>query len=133
MGDIKIVGMSRLHKKLEYCGANREAVKAVVLKNGNQMNEQMKENMEKAYIHTYPHDVPSKNKKKGDPYSTGDTAGSVNTVITDGGMTAEIGPTTEYSQYVEYGTRFMKAEPTIRPAFDRQVPIFKRDMEKLVR
>ena len=41
MGEVKIVGMSRLHKKLEYCGGNREAVKAVVLKNGNQMNEQM--------------------------------------------------------------------------------------------
>lgn len=133
MGEVKIVGMDKLRMKLKYCGANRDAVKAVVLKNGNQMNEQMKENMEKAYIHTYPHDVPSKGKKKGDPYSTGDTAGSVNTVIAGGGLTAFVGPTTEYSQYVEYGTRFMQAEPTIRPAFDRQVPIFKRDMEALVK
>ena len=66
-------------------------------------------------------------------YSTGDTAGSVNTVITDGGMTAEIGPTTNYSMYVEYGTRFMTAEPAVRPAFEEQVPVFKSDMDKLVR
>ena len=125
MGEVKLVGMNRLIAKLEYCGANREAVKAVVLKNGNQMNEQMKDNMEHAYVTINP--------RTGKPYSTGDTAGTVNTVITDGGMTAEVGPTTEYSQYVEYGTRFMKAEPTIRPAFDKQVPIFKKDMEALVR
>lgn len=128
MGEVKIKGMDRLIAKLEYCGANRDAVKAVVLKNGNQMNEQMKDNMEHAYIKVY-----KTGRKKGQPIHTGQTAGSVNTVITDGGMTAEVGPTTEYSPYVEYGTRFMEAEPTIRPAFDRQVPIFKRDMEALVK
>lgn len=118
MGEVKLVGMDRLVSKLNYCGSNREAVKTVVLKNGNQLNEKMKSHMRGAYT-------------KG--YSTGDTAGSVNTVITDGGMTAEIGPTTNYSMYVEYGTRFMQAEPAVRPAFDEQVPVFKSDMGKLVR
>lgn len=118
MGEVKLVGMDRLVSKLEYCGSNREAVKAVILKNGNQLNEKMKAYMRDAYIKGYSH---------------GDTAGSVNTVITDGGMTAEIGPTTDYSMYVEYGTRFMRAEPAVRPAFDAQVPIFKRDMETLAR
>lgn len=118
MGEVKLVGMDRLVAKLEHCGSNREAVKAVVLKNGNQLNEKMKTHMRNAYTKGYSH---------------GDTAGSVNTVITDGGMTAEIGPTTNYSMYVEYGTRFMQAEPAIRPAFDEQVPIFKSDMGKLVR
>lgn len=118
MGEVKLVGMDKLVAKLEYCGANREAVKTVIWKNGNQLNEKMKRHMEGAYI-------------KG--YSTGDTAGSVNTVITDGGMTAEVGPTTEYSTYPEYGTRFMKAEPAVRPAFEEQVPVFKSDMDRLVR
>ena len=125
MGKVKIIGMDKLVAKLEYCGANREAVKTVVLKNGNQMNEQMKDNMEHAYVTINP--------RTGKPYSTGDTAGTVNTVITDGGMTAEVGPTTEYSTYPEYGTRFMKAEPAVRPAFEEQVPIFKKDMERLVK
>lgn len=118
MGEVKLVGMDRLVAKLEHCGSNREAVKAVVLKNGNQLNEKMKTHMRNAYTKGYSH---------------GDTAGSVNTVITDGGMTAEIGPTTNYSMYVEYGTRFMQAEPAVRPAFDEQVPVFKSDMGKLVR
>lgn len=118
MGEVKLVGMDKLQAKLAYCGENREAVKAVVLKNGNQLNEKMKGHMRDAYI-------------KG--YSTGDTAGSVNTVITDGGMTASVGPTTDYSMYVEYGTRFMQAEPAVRPAFEEQVPVFRSDMEKLVK
>lgn len=118
MGEVKLVGMDKLQAKLQYCGGNLEAVKTVVLKNGNQLNEKMKRHMCHAYT-------------KG--YSVGDTAGSVNTNITDGGMTAEVGPTTEYSPYVEYGTRFMTAEPAVRPAFEEQVPIFKRDMEQLVK
>lgn len=128
MGYVKLVGMDKLQAKIKYCGGNREAVKTVVLKNGNQMNAQMKDNMEKTYVAVY-----KTGKKKGQPIHTGDTAGSVNTVLTDHGMTANVGPTTEYSPYVEYGTRFMKAEPTIRPAFEKQVPIFIRDMKALVK
>lgn len=118
MSEVKLIGMDKLQAKLKICGGNLEAVKTVVLKNGNQLNEKMKGHMRDAYI-------------KG--YSTGDTAGSVNTVITDGGMTASVGPTTDYSMYVEYGTRFMQAEPAVRPAFEEQVPVFKSDMEKLVK
>lgn len=118
MGEVKLVGMDKLQAKLEYCGTNRELVKTVIMKNGNQLNERMKSKMRYAYIKGYSH---------------GDTAGSVNTVITDGGMTANVGPTTDYSPYVEYGTRFMKAEPAVRPAWEEQVPIFKRDMEAIVK
>ena len=118
MGEVNLIGMDKLQAKLEYCGSNRDAVKTVIMKNGNQLNERMKSKMRYAYIKGYSH---------------GDTAGSVNTVITDGGMTANVGPTTDYSPYVEYGTRFMKAEPAVRPAWEEQVPIFKRDMEAIVK
>lgn len=125
MGDVKLVGMDKLVAKLEYCEANRETVKTVVWKNGNQLNERMKGKMKQAYITINP--------RTGKPYSSGNTAGTVNTVITDDGMTANVGPTTDYSPYVEYGTRFMKAEPAVRPAWEEQVPIFKRDMEAIVK
>ena len=118
MGEVKLVGMDKLQAKIKYCGGNRNAVKTVIRKNGNQLNKRMKSRMKEAYIKGYSH---------------GDIAGSVNTVITDEGMTASVGPTTEYSPYVEYGTRFMRAEPAIRPAFEEQVPIFKQDMEALVK
>ena len=118
MSEVKLVGMDKLVAKLQKCSGNPTLVKIVVAKNGNQLNEKMKSKMRYAYI-------------KG--YSTGDTAGSVNTVITDNGMTANVGPTMDYDPYVEYGTRFMKAEPAVRPAFEEQVPIFKRDLESIMR
>lgn len=53
--------------------------------------------------------------------------------ITDGGMTAEVESTAEYAAYQEYGTRFMKGKPHIRPAFEEQKEKFKADMKELVR
>ena len=47
-------------------------------------------------------------------------------------MTAEVEPTADYAPYVEYGTRFMEAQPYLKPAFDDQKEKFKRDMKKLV-
>ena len=69
--------------------------------------------------------------KKG--YATGTTKRSVGLEIKDGGLTAESGPETEYAPYVEYGTRFMEAQPFVRPAFEEQKKEFQNDMKKLVR
>lgn len=66
-------------------------------------------------------------------YQTGTTKRSVGLEIRDGGLTADAGPETEYSPYVEYGTRFMEAQPFVRPAFEEQKEKFKNDMDKLVR
>ncbi len=118
MATVKLVGMDKLQAKLTKCAGPPDLVRTVVAKNGNQLNARIKERMRYAYVKGYSH---------------GDTAGSVNTVLTDDGMTASVGPTTNYSPYVEYGTRFMQAEPAVRPAFEAQVPIFKRDMEAIMR
>ena len=48
-------------------------------------------------------------------------------------MTAEVSPGTEYSPYLEYGTRFMEAQPFVHPALEAQEGQFKSDMKKLVR
>ena len=48
-------------------------------------------------------------------------------------MTAVVGPTTEYAYYVEVGTRFMQAEPFVRPPWEEQKELFKKDMDKLVK
>lgn len=66
-------------------------------------------------------------------YQTGATKRSVDLKIRDGGLTADSGPETEYAPYVEYGTRFMEAQPFVRPAFEEQKEQFKDDMQKLVR
>lgn len=114
---IRFEGLADLQKGLAK-RTNLDAVKRVIRKNGDQMNAVMKKNTQSAF-------------QKG--YSTGDTAGSVNTELTDGGMTVEAGPTTDYHAYVELGTRFMEAEPFIKPAWETQKEQFKKDMDKLVR
>ena len=65
-------------------------------------------------------------------YSTGATARSVTNVISNGGLTATVGPHTNYFVYLEYGTRFMNAVPTLGPAFTFQKVQFINDLRKLV-
>ena len=66
-------------------------------------------------------------------YQTGTTKRSVGLDITSGGMSAESGPTTEYSEYLEYGTRFMDKQPFVEPALDEVEARFMSDMQKLVK
>ena len=39
----------------------------------------------------------------------------------------------DYGAYVEYGTRFMDAQPFLRPARNEQAPIFLKDLQNLIR
>ena len=66
-------------------------------------------------------------------YATGQTKRSIGLEIMDGGMTAASGPTTEYSEYLEYGTRFMEAQPFVNPALNEQKGKFLDDLQKLMR
>lgn len=115
MASIKVVGLDKLEKQLKK-NATLNDVKKVVRKNGADLQKEIERNAE---------------FKKG--YQTGATKGSVGLEITDGGMTAESGPTTEYSEYLEYGTRFMDKQPFVKPALDKVEPKFKNDMQKLVK
>ena len=110
MGDIKIVGMEKLQKKLKK-NVNMEDVKRVVRHNGAEMQAKAQQNA---------------------PVDTGTLKRSIGIEITDGGMSAEVEPTAEYAPYVELGTRFMDPQPYLKPAFDEQKEKFKKDMKKLV-
>ena len=115
MPKIEIRGMDKLQKALKE-NVTLDDVKTVVRHNGAEMQSKVQANAE---------------FKKG--YQTGTTKRSVGLNITDSGMTAEVEPTTEYSPYLEYGTRFMEAQPFVRPGFEDQAKQFKKDMEKLVK
>ena len=91
-------------------------VKRIVKVNGDRLNRYMKEQTTHAYV-------------KG--YSTGDTAGSINTEVRDGGLTVAVGATMNYDPYVEYGTRYMSAEPILDPSLERVRPQFLGDLEKV--
>ena len=61
---------------------------------------------------------------------TGHLKRSIGLDITDEGLTAEIEPTADYAAYVEYGTRFMNAQPYMKPAYNAQKGKFKSDFTK---
>lgn len=65
-------------------------------------------------------------------YATGTTKRSVDLKIAANGLEASSEPQTEYSPYVEWGTRFMEAQPFVRPGFVETKEQFKNDMKKLV-
>lgn len=117
MGEIKIKGIDKLQKKLRE-NMKLEAVKNVVRFHGGQLAERMKAQTYQSF-------------KKG--YTLGGTANSINARITDGGLEARVGPTTNYAECVEYGTRRMEAEPFVKPALDVQKEKFKASMKKFVR
>ena len=67
------------------------------------------------------------------PVDSGTLKRSITLEITDAGMTAESEATVHYAGYVEYGTRFMNAQPYMRPALEEVGKKFKSDMSKLVK
>ena len=125
MSDIKIVGMQALKKKLEK-NVRMDAVKKVIRHNGSQLQDKAQRNADFKGHYEW---VKGKGKVFVKP--TGDTKGSIRLDLLDSGLTAEVGPTTEYAEYLEYGTRFMEAQPFLKPAFDDQKKQFERDMKRL--
>ena len=115
MGVIKVEGLEELQKKLKQ-NANMDDVKRIVRQNGSELQRKIQSNAD---------------FDKG--YQTGTTKRSVGLEIKDGGLTAESGPTTEYSEYLEFGTRFMEAQPFVKPALDEQSKQFEKDLKKLVK
>ena len=67
------------------------------------------------------------------PVATGQLRRSIQLDITDNGMTAVVSANTEYAAYVEYGTRFMGAQPYLRPALHEQAEQFKNDLERFAK
>ena len=115
MARIKIDGLDKLEKKLKK-NVTMDDVKRVVKQNGAELQKRMQGKAD---------------FKMG--YQTGTTKRSIGLEIKDSGLTAESGPETEYAPYLEYGTRFMDAQPFVRPALEEQETQFKSDMQKLVR
>lgn len=115
MASIKVHGLDKLQKALKQ-NATLDDVKKVVRHNGSELQKKIQSKADFT---------------KG--YQTGTTKRSVGLEIKDGGFTAESGPETEYAPYVEYGTRFMEAQPFVRPAFEEQKKQFQSDLQKLVR
>ncbi len=108
---MKMVGINELQMKLEK-NMRMDAVRDVVKKNGSELQAKAQRNA---------------------PVDTGTLKRSIGLEICDNGLTVESEATADYAAYQEYGTRFMKAQPYMRPAFNVQKEQFKRDLSKMVR
>lgn len=113
--NIKIEGLEELQAKLKK-NVQMDDVKTVVRHNGQEMTRKM---------------INKADFKCG--YATGQTKRSITLEIENGGFDATVGPETEYSPYVEYGTRFMEPQKFVSPAFNEQKEKFKNDMRKLTK
>lgn len=113
--NVKINGLADFEGVLKD-NVTMDDVKRIIKVNGDRLNRYMKEQTTHAYV-------------KG--YSTGDTAGSINTEVRDGGLTVAVGSTMLYNPYTEYGTRYMSAEPILDPSLERVRPQFLGDLEKI--
>jgi HK97 gp10 family phage protein len=114
---VKFSGLNELRVTIKK-SMNLSDVKNVVSKNGAELSEKMQRKTTSAFT-------------KG--YSQGNTARSIKPLVVDNGMTVEVEPKMNYDPYVEYGTRFMEAEPFVNPAFEKQAPVFIKDIEDLIK
>ena len=120
MVDVKIEGLQALISDLDARKYSGKQIRNVVMKNGANLQEDAQKRMTKTVAYV-----------KG--YSKGTTRRSTTLSISDGGMTATVAPHTEYFPYVEYGTRYMEAEPTLNPAFQKIKQQFYKDVIGLVK
>ena len=111
MAEIKFEGIAKLNKGLKK-RMDMSVVKDTVKLNGSEMQKKAQRNA---------------------PVDTGNLKNNIGLEISDGGMTATVEPTAEYAPYVELGTRFMEAQPFLKPAFEEQKKQFEKDLQKLVR
>ena len=108
---LTMTGTNKLRKKLQQ-NSKLDAVKRVVKMNGAELQAKAQRNA---------------------PVDTGTLKRSISLVLRDGVLTAESEATAEYAPYVEWGTRFMNAQPFMRPAYYAQKEQFKRDLNKIVK
>lgn len=109
---VKLSGVSELKRALKTQSDTGKAVKMAVKLNGAELQQKAQRNA---------------------PVDTGNLRRSIVLSIRDGGMTAEVTATADYSAYVEYGTRYMEAQPYMLPAFNVQKDIFVDDLKRALK
>lgn len=65
-------------------------------------------------------------------YQTGTTKRSIVPSLSGDGLSVNVTPTTEWSPYLEYGTRFMSAQSFIRGPFYQSFFQFHDDLKRLM-
>lgn len=109
---------------------------AVRLEGFEELQERLKKNAKLEDVKTVVHNRGRQMQDVAQtvcPRRTGQLANGITLEILDGDLTAEVAPHTNYAGYVEWGTRFMSAQPYIRPAYMQESERFKADLSKLMK
>ena len=122
MATLKVKGLDKLEKALKD-NVSLNDVKRVVKHYGGELHDQMIENADFRGHYEGKKFVPPTGATKDIPAPD----------LKDGGFTVVVEPSTEYSPYLEYGTRFMDAQPFVKPANEVVSRKFKTAMKKLMR
>lgn len=115
-------GDKKLMRKLNRMSKMKEA-REVVKDNTTQLQEKMMNN------------AVFKGHYRGKKFikPTGATKKSIAISFENGGLTGFVEPKTEYSPYLEFGTRYMSSQPFVGISFHQQVKTFYNDMNNLVK
>ena len=113
----KVIGTDKLSKALQR-KIGMPAVKDIISKNTARLQGQTVQNTATAYT-------------KG--YTTGATRRSVKMELQHGGLTGVVGMGKDYDPYLEVGTRFMEAEPALKPAFNQVKTQMHNDINRLMK
>ncbi len=113
-------GVDELLKHLQEAATLKD-VQRVVKLNGAELTKRMKQNA--VFEGHWENDAFVS--------PTGFTKRSIRMWLHDNKLTAQVGPQSDYSPYLEYGTRYMSAQPFVGPAFKMQKAIFIKDMQRL--
>lgn len=116
---IDMRGLNQLQKKL-LKGVSRDKISQVVRLNTAEVTQKAKER------------APVSTEKTNPGGAHGQLKRSIIPSMSSGGMVGKVNATVDYAEYVEMGTRFMAAQPYMKPAFDQQKEIFLKDMKKLI-
>lgn len=113
MKSIKVKGLAKLQARVNK-PMNMAEVARVVTSNGAMLTQKAQERA---------------------PVDTGFLKRSITMSVESGNkrVTATIKAYAEYAPYVEFGTRFNRAQPFMRPAYNIQKVQFKKDMEALMK
>ncbi|WP_242324602.1 HK97-gp10 family putative phage morphogenesis protein [Faecalibaculum rodentium] len=116
---IDMRGLSQLEKKL-LKGVSKDKISQVVRLNTAELTQKAKDR------------APVSTEKTNPGGAHGQLKRSIIPSMESGGLAGKVNATVDYAEYVEMGTRFMAAQPYMKPAFDQQKEIFLKDMKKLL-
>lgn len=127
---VKLEGMDSLVKRLK-ANTTLDAYKHVVKTYTNQLASQTQMLMNQKYKGHWEWDKEAHGKKW--VYPTGTTRRSTIPIFEDNGLTGVVAPSTFYFPFLEFGTRYMNARPTLHPAFEIVAPQFTKAIREKVR